>query len=404
MNLRIPGPIPVPDDILGAMATPMMNHRGPEFKDLLYRITDRLKTVYDTSGDVFILTSSGTGAMEAAIVNTLSPGDKVICATIGSFGDRFGQIAEIFGADVTTLRFPAGEAVDVDALRTALHGDPGVKAVLVTHNETNTGVTNDLESIAAVVKGEFDKLLLVDGISSVCSLPLHTDAWGCDVVTSASQKGWMLPPGLAFLSFSERAWQAHAKARMPRFYFDAAQYRKYLEMGQPPYTPALSAMFALDLALQQIVDEGMENVFRRHAEIGRMTREGVKALGLSIFPNERIASNTVTAVRVPDGMDADELRAAVRKDYDVILAGAYGELTGKMFRIGHLGMVDPPGYRRDARSHRRLAGEGGLRARRCGCGLNHGLARRDRCFRSWASSCWPSAWAPCCPGRTPSPG
>ena len=341
MNLRIPGPIPVPDDILGAMATPMMNHRGAEFKELLYRVTDRLQTVYDTSSDVFVLTSSGTGAMEAAVVNTLSPGDKVICATIGSFGDRFGQIAEIFGADVTTLRFPAGEAVDVDALRTALRADPGVKAVLVTHNETNTGVTNDLESIAAVVKGEFDKLLLVDGISSVCSLPLHTDAWGCDVVTSASQKGWMLPPGLAFLSFSERAWQAHAEATMPRFYFDAAQYRKYLEMGQPPYTPALSAMFALDLALQQIVDEGMENVFRRHAEIGRMTREGVKALGLSVFPDERIASNTVTAVRVPEGMDADELRAAVRKDYDVILAGAYGELTGKMFRIGHLGMVDP---------------------------------------------------------------
>ena len=341
VNLRIPGPIPVPDEILGAMATPMMNHRGPEFKELLYRITDRLKTVYDTSGDVFILTSSGTGAMEAAVVNTLSPGDKVICATIGSFGDRFGQIAEIFGADVTTLRFPAGEAVDVDALRTALHSDPAVKAVLVTHNETNTGVTNDLESIAGVVKGEFDKLLLVDGISSVCSLPLHTDAWGCDVVTSASQKGWMLPPGLAFLSFSERAWQAHAEAKMPRFYFDAAQYKKYLDMGQPPYTPALSAMFALDLALQQIVDEGMENVFRRHAEIGRMTREGVKALGLSIFPDERIASNTVTAVRVPEGMDADDLRANVRKDYDVILAGAYGELTGKMFRIGHLGMVEP---------------------------------------------------------------
>ena len=340
MNLRIPGPIPVPDDILEAMATPMMNHRGPEFSDLLHRLTDRLKYVYDTKNDVYILASSGTGALEAAIVNTLSPGDKVVCATIGSFGDRFGQIASIFGADVTMLKSPAGTTVDLDALRDTLRSTPDIKAVLVTHNETNTGVTNDLETIAALVKLEFDKLLLVDGISSVCSLPIHTDAWGCDVVASASQKGWMLPPGLAFISFSKRAWQAHTEATMPRFYFDASQYKKYFEMGQPPYTPALSAMFALDRALEQIVAEGMESVYRRHAQIAQMTREGIKALGLSIFPDEKIASNTVTAVKVPAGMDADELRIAVHKDYDVVLAGAYGELTGKMFRIGHLGKVE----------------------------------------------------------------
>ena len=341
MNLRIPGPIPVPDDILEAMARPMINHRGPQFKEMLYRVTDRLKHVFDTREDVYILTASGTGAMEAAVVNTLSPGDKVLCATVGSFGDRFGEIARRFGAETTMLSFPLGTAVDVGELRRALGGDPEIKAVLVTHNETNTGVTNDLEAVAGVVKGEFDKLLLVDGISSVSSLPLRTDEWGCDVVASASQKGWMLPPGLAFLSFSKRAWQAHASASMPRFYFDMAQYRRFYQMGQPPYTPALSVIYALDLALGRIMSEGMERVFRRHAEIGRITREGVKALGLSIFPEQSVASNTVTAVRVPEGVDANQLLATLRDEHDVVLAGGYQSLRGKIFRIGHLGLVTP---------------------------------------------------------------
>ena len=339
MNLRIPGPIPVPDDILETMVHPMINHRGPQFKDMLYRTTDGLKKVFATENDVYITTSSGTGVMEAAVANTLSPGEKVLCASIGSFGDRFGQIAGIFGADVTMLKFPQGTAVDVDKLREALKSDPKITTVLVTHNETNTGVTNDLESIAKVVKGEFDKLLLVDGISSVCSIPLKTDEWGCDVVATASQKGWMLPPGLAFISMSKRAWAAHAKSTMPRFYFDLSQYKKYYEIGQPPYTPNISAMFALDYAIGKVLAEGMDNVYRRHADIAQMTRDGLKKLGLRIFPEERIASNTVTAVLPPDGVNADDLRKIVLTDHKVVLAGAYGELTGKMFRIGHLGMV-----------------------------------------------------------------
>ena len=337
MNLRIPGPIPVPDDILDEMARPMINHRGPEYKEMLFRVTDRLKRVFDTTGDVYILTGSGTGAMEAAIVNTLSPGDKVLCATVGSFGDRFGEIASIFGADVSTLSFPPGSAIDVGELRQAMRSEPEIEAVLVTHNETSTGVTNDLEGIASVVKGEFDKLLLVDGISSVCSLPLRTDAWGCDVVVTASQKGWMLPPGLAFVSFSERAWKAHAQATMPRFYFDMAQYRKYLEIGQPPYTPAVSAMFALDRALEQIMDEGVEGLFERHARIGQFTRDGVKALGLGLFADESVASNTVTAVKMPDGVDAKDLVAMVRKEDDVVLAAGQGAIASDIIRIGHMG-------------------------------------------------------------------
>ncbi len=339
MNLRLPGPIPVPDDILDAMAQPMINHRGPAFKEILFRVTERLKQVFETDGDVYILTSSGTGAMEAAVTNTLSPGDRVLCASIGGFGERFGKIARIFGADVTMLDFPQGNAVEPDALRAALRSDPDLKAVLVTHNETSTGVANDLETIGSIVKGEFEKLLLVDGISSVGSLPLRTDVWGCDVVATASQKGWMLPPGLAFISFSQRAWEAHARATMPRFYFDFAEYKAYFEKGQPPWTPAISIMFALDLALEKILEEGLPNVYERHAEIGRFTRGGVRRLGLTILPDEAVASNSVTAVNVPEGVDVKELLAHLRQDHDIVLAAGQGSLSDKIFRIGHMGQT-----------------------------------------------------------------
>lgn len=341
MNLRTPGPIPVPDDILEAMSGPMINHRGPEFKEILYSVTDRLKQVFETQNDVYILTSSGTGAMEAAIVNTLSPGDKVLNATIGVFGNRFGQIAEVYGAEVISLSFPLGTAVDTDKLRHALNAAPDVKAVLITHNETSTGVMNDMKVIADLVKGEFDKLLLVDGISSVCSLPLSTDAWGCDVVATASQKGWMLPPGLAFISFSERAWEAHAEARMPKFYFDVTAYKRYYEIGQPPYTPSLSTMFALDLALDKILAEGMGSIFERHATIGQMTRDGMRKLELSVFPEESVASNTITAVNIPDEVDGARLLELMREEHGVVLAGGQQSLSGKIFRVGHMGYCTP---------------------------------------------------------------
>ena len=338
MNLRIPGPIPVPDDILKEMSRPMINHRGPEYKDLLYSTTDRLKRVFQTEGDVWIITGSGTAAMEAAIVNTLSPGDKVINATIGVFGNRFTDIASGFGAEVTTLTFPFGEAVDLDVLRKCLNENPDVKAVTVTHNETSTGVTNDMEAVAGVVKDEFEKLVLVDGISSVASIPLATDAWGLDVVATASQKGWMLPPGFAFLSFGQMAWEAHADAKMPRYYLDVAQYKRYYEIGQPPYTPSVSVMFALDLALDQLLSEGMGSVYERHAAIGQFTRDSITDLGLKLFPkDERYASNTVTAVKVPDGVDATALVGKMRTEHNVIISGGQASLAGQIFRIGHMG-------------------------------------------------------------------
>ena len=340
MNLRIPGPIPVPDDILKEMSGPMINHRGTEYKELLVNATDRLKRIFETQGDVWILTASGTGAMEAAIVNTLSPGDKVVNATIGVFGNRFTDIAAIYGARVITLSFPFGEVIDLGTLRDTLNNDPEIKAVLVTHNETSTGVTNDLQAVAELVKGEFDKLLIVDGISSVASLPLSTDAWGCDVVATASQKGWMVPPGLAFISMSERAWEAHAEATMPRFYFDAAMYKRYYEIGQPPYTPSVSTMFALDLALDKLLSEGMGSVFERHASIGQFTRDGAKSLGLSIFPkDESTASNTVTAISIPEEVDGAKLLGMMRTEHNVVMSGGQAALSGQIFRIGHMGMT-----------------------------------------------------------------
>ena len=338
MNLRIPGPIPVPNNILEAMANPMINHRGPEFAELLNRVTDGLKQVFQTNNDLYIFTASGTGVMEAAIVNTLSPGDNVLSASVGVFGDRFAEIASTYGAKVEKLKFAEGKGVDPNLIRESLVKNPNIKAVLVVHNETSTGVTNPLPEIAKIVKTEFNKLLLVDGISSVGSIPVQTDFLGCDVVATASQKGWMLPPGLAFLSFSSEAWKAHKVSKMPKFYFDIANYEKYLKIGQPPFTPALSVMYSLDIALRQILDEGIENVFERHFDIAEATRNGIKNIGLELFADKSVASNTVTSVKIPDNIDAKLLMSTMRKKYNIVLAGGQKELSGKIFRIGHLGL------------------------------------------------------------------
>jgi aspartate aminotransferase-like enzyme len=338
MQLRIPGPTPCPEEVLQVMTKQMINHRGKEFGELTNKLTEQLKRLFQTKNDVFILTCSGTGGMEAAVVNMLSPGDKVLAVSNGFFGDRFGENAEQFGAEVKWLRFEWGTASDPDAVRQALQADPAIKAVLVTHNETSTGVTNDLASISRVVK-EFDKLLLVDAVSGLGSIDLPTDAWHCDVVVTASQKGWMAPPGLAMVSVSQQAWQALAKAKMPRYYFDFTKAKRFLEKGgQTPWTPAVSTMYALTVALDLMEKEGLSNVFARHTRVAKAAREGVKSLGLAIFPKEAIASNTVTAIRA-DGLDAKKLLQIMRDEYKVVLAGGQQKLEGKIFRIGHLGWV-----------------------------------------------------------------
>ncbi len=337
-NLRIPGPTPCPADVLQAMSRQMINHRGPEFMQILNEVTDKLKLLFQTKGDVFLLTGSGTGGLEAAIVNTLSPGDKVLSVSIGVFGERFATIAERFGAEVIPLRFDWGKSADVDAVRQALQAEPKIKAVLVTHNETSTGVTNDLASISSLVK-EFDKLLLVDAISSLGSINLPVDDWHCDVAVTGSQKGWMVPPGLAMVSVSPEAWQAHANARMPRFYWDFAQAKSYLEKGQTPWTPAISSVFALSVSLEMMLKEGLPNIIARHARVGKAARDGIKSLGLSLFAEESHASNTVTAIAASDGLDTKKMLRILREEHQIVLGGGQQRLDGKIFRIGHLGWV-----------------------------------------------------------------
>lgn len=338
-NLRIPGPIPCAPEVMDALMGPMINHRGPEFKEMLYDVTEKLKRVFMTDNDVYILTASGTGALEASLVNTLSPGDKVLAAITGSFGKRFADIAAAYGSQVTRLEFDWGTPADPRAIQLALQKDPDIKAVLVTHNETSTGVTNDLEAVAGVVKGEFDKLLLVDAISSLSCIPVRTDQWGCDVVAAGSQKGLMIPPGLSFVSFSSRAWQAQREARAPRYYYDLAEAQRYLEKGQTPFTPAVSLFYALARALDLLLSEGLDQVFSRHARIADLARQRAMTLGLELLPGKSCASNTVTAIRVPAGVDGKALVNKLREQYSVVVGGGQGPLEGKIIRIGHMGIV-----------------------------------------------------------------
>ena len=320
------------------MSRQMINHRGDEFSQILLGVTAKLKQLFQTKGDVLLLTSSGTGGVEATVVNTLSPGDKVLAVSNGVFGERFTAIATQFGADVIPLRFEWGKAVDVDAVRQALHAEPKIKAVLVIHNETSTGLTNDLASISSVVN-EFDKLLLVDAISSMGSINLPVDDWHCDVTVTASQKGWMAPPGVAMVSLSQQAWQAQAKAKMPRFYWDFAEAKRLGEKGYTPSTPAVTTVFALSVSLEMMLKEGLANIIARHARVGQATRDGIKSLGLPLFADERYASNTVTAVAASNGLDIKKMLRMLREEHKVVLGGGQLALDGKIFRIGHLGWV-----------------------------------------------------------------
>ena len=338
-QLRIPGPTPCPKEVLQAMSRQMINHRGPQFTQLLNDVTAKLKELFQTKADVFLLTGSGTGGLEAAIVNTLSPGDKVLSVSIGVFGERFASIAQQFGAEVVPLKFEWGKAADADAVSQALSKEPKIKAVMVTHNETSTGVTNDLEAISSVVK-KFDKLLLVDAISSLGSINLPVDDWHGDVVVTASQKGWMVPPGLAMVSVNQEAWEAHAQAKMPRFYWDFTKAKKYLEIGETPWTPAVSVVFGFAVALDMMLKEGLSNIFARHARVAQAARDGIKSLGLSLFADERYASNTVTAVAASNGLDPKKMSKILREEHQVILSGGQQKLDGKIFRIGHLGWVN----------------------------------------------------------------
>jgi aspartate aminotransferase-like enzyme len=338
--LMIPGPTPVPEDVLRACAHPMMNHRGPEYMALQRELVSGLKTAFQTSADVQIFPAAGTGGLEAAIVNMLSPGDRVLAVPVGSFGARFAEIAEVYGADVRRMDVEWGKAADPQAIAAALGEEPNVKALLITHNETSTGVLNDVQAIARAARQvRPDVLILVDAISGMLAADLRPDEWDLDVVIAGSQKAWMIPPGLTFLSISERAWAAFKTAKMPRFYFDFGRMKKSMETDQTPYTPALPQLFGLQVSLRHILAEGLENSFRRHARLAAATRAAVQALGLELFAEEGHYSNSLTAVRAPQGLTPKDIRGRMREAHGVVIAGGQGKIKDSIFRLGHLGYV-----------------------------------------------------------------
>ncbi len=338
--LLVPGPTPVPGRVLRAQSRPMMNHRAPAFRSLLRSVTDGLKTCFGTAGDPLVLTASGTGGLEAAVVNTLSPGDSVLAVVTGAFGKRFADIAETYGASVDRLEVDWGTAVEPGQVESRL-GTARYKAVLCTLNETSTGVVNPIQEIAQRCHAA-GVLCLVDAISGLLATPLEVDAWGVDVAVAGSQKAFMIPPGLSFVTMSEAAWQASESARMPRYYFDLAAARKTLAQGENPWTPAVSLVYALAEALEMIEDEGVPQVLARHVRLRDGVRAGLRAMDLALLAPDECASPAVTGFRPPVGLEADAVRKQLRTRYGCEMAGGQGPLKGKIIRLGHLGYVHEP--------------------------------------------------------------
>jgi aspartate aminotransferase-like enzyme len=339
--LMIPGPTPVPEKVLQALAKHPIGHRSGDFSKVIAELNQGLKWLHQTKNEVLSLTVSGTGAMEAGIINFLSPGDRVLVGDNGKFGDRWAQICSVFGLQTERISAEWGQALDPEEFRAKLAADTNkeIKAVIVTHSETSTGVLNDLETINKYVKEHGQALIIVDAVTSLGAFNLPIDEWGLDVVASGSQKGYMIPPGLGFIAVSDRAWQAYETAKIPRFYLDLAKYKKANAKDSSPFTPPINLMYALQAALQMMQREGLENIFARHQRLTEATRAAVKVLGLKTFAPDNAASTAVTAVD-PAPVDAEKIRSIMKQKYDIALAGGQDHLKGKIFRIGHLGFVN----------------------------------------------------------------
>jgi len=336
--LLTPGPTPLPPQVLEAMARPIIHHRTPQFQAVLKEAAEGMKYVYQTKGDVFILASSGTGAMEAAVVNLLSGGDTAITIQGGKFGERWTEICKNYGINNEIIDVEWGKAVSPSEIEKRLKSNPKIKAVFTTLCETSTGVVSDIVAIGKVVK-DTNAVLVVDAISGLGAIDLQTDAWFCDMVVSGSQKGLMLPPGLGFISVSPKAWKITENSKCPKYYFDLKVAKKAWEATDTPFTPAITLIIALCETLKMIKQDGLENVFLRHKKMADATRAAIKALGLELFA-PTCASDVVTAIKVPQGIDGEKLVKTMRDTYGVTIAGGQAELKGKVFRIAHMGFIE----------------------------------------------------------------
>ena len=337
-QLRIPGPTPLPERVVRAASRPMIDHRGPEFAELLADVTAGASRVFETNRDLLVLTASGSGGLESAIANLVSPGDEVVAALCGNFGERFAGMAAAYGARVVRLEAEWGQPVDPQDLAEVLKDHPQAGVVLLTHNETSTGVSNGLPALVRVAH-DYGRLVAIDGVSSVSSMRIGVDELGIDVAVSASQKGWMAPPGIAFVTVNERAWELSERCRSPRYYFDWRQAKKNADAGSTPWTPAVSVLYAVQEGIRMMEEEGLENVYARHRRLADTTEAGLAALGFELFAAEGFRSATVTSALPMPGLDVSAFRRQLRTRYGVVIAGGQGKMNGRMIRVGHLGAI-----------------------------------------------------------------
>jgi aspartate aminotransferase-like enzyme len=334
-QLMAPGPTPVPSEVLLAMAQPILHHRTPEYEALFVEVRARLKRLVQTSQEVIPLACSGTGAMEAALVSTLSAGDTAVVVSAGKFGERWLELCRAYGVNAVEVKAPYGETVPAERLAETLRAHPRTKAVLTQHSETSTGVLHDVRAYAAVTRPT-DAILIVDAVSSLGIANLEMDAWGVDVVVAGSQKGLMLPPGLGFCALGDKAWALNRTSTLPKYYFDLAAERKTVAKNEAHFTPAVSIVIGLRTVLAMLEGEGLANVFKRHDRLARATRAGVEALGLGLFCRAT-PSPAVTAVTAPPGIDSEQIVRAYSQAHNITIAGGQGEMKGKVFRLGHMG-------------------------------------------------------------------
>jgi aspartate aminotransferase-like enzyme len=340
LMLMIPGPTPVPEAALLALAKHPIGHRTTEFSNILAEVTENLKWLHQTQSDVLTLNVSGTGAVEAGIINFLSPGDRILVGSNGKFGERWVEIGQAYGLNVEEVKVEWGKPLDPAVFAEKLQADTQkqIKAVIITHSETSTGVLNDLESINRHVKEHGEALIIVDAVTSLGAFNLPVDAWGLDIVASGSQKGYMIPPGLGFVSVSPKAWEAYKTAKLPKYYLDLGKYRKATAKNTTPFTPPVNLIVALHTTLRIMKEEGLESIFARHERLKNATRAAIKGLNLPLLAGDNSASPAITAV-APQGIEPDKIRSLMKKRFDIALAGGQDHLSNKIFRIGHLGFV-----------------------------------------------------------------